>query len=239
MTLTRDDVMSELESMGSEQTRKIYRSHGASGEFFGVKVGDLKLVMKKAKKAGDAHLLALELWDSGNGDARYLAGLMADADRITKKQLESWMKQADWYWLSEHAVAGVAAESPHALACARTWIDAKPEHVAAGGWATWSHWVSIAPDDEIDASEIGELIDRVERTIHDRPGRVRYTMNGFLIAVGTWVPALRARALEAARRVGKVEVDMGATACKVPAADQAIAKAVARNAGKKRKSARC
>ena len=39
MNLT--DVMQELETLGSEQTRKTWHRHGASEPMFGVKFGDL------------------------------------------------------------------------------------------------------------------------------------------------------------------------------------------------------
>ena len=55
-------------------------NHGAKEPFFGVKVGDLKKILKKTKKN---HELSLELYKTGNSDAMYLAGLMADEKKIT------------------------------------------------------------------------------------------------------------------------------------------------------------
>ncbi len=59
--------------MGSEQTKKVFMRHGAREPFFGVKVGDMKKIVKRVKKN---HELSLALYDTGNGDAMYLAGLM-------------------------------------------------------------------------------------------------------------------------------------------------------------------
>ncbi len=100
MTVT--EVMSQLESLGSEQTRKILRRHGAVDPFFGVKVGDLKPVAKKLKGQQD---LALELCDTGNSDAQYLAGMIADGAVMTKPQLNRWGKTAAWGLISGHTVA--------------------------------------------------------------------------------------------------------------------------------------
>lgn len=62
-------------------------------------------------------------------------------------------------------------------------------------------------------------------------------MNGFVIAVGAYVKPLLKQAKSTAEAIGKVEVDMGGTACKVPLATQYIAKIVdAGRVGKKRKS---
>ena len=42
-------AMSELESCGSEQTRKIFRNHGAPENMFGVKIGDMKKIVGMIK----------------------------------------------------------------------------------------------------------------------------------------------------------------------------------------------
>ena len=71
---TLDQVMKALKAKGSEQTRKIFERHGAAGgEMYGVKVADLKVIAKTIK--GDQEL-ALALFESGNYDAMYLAGMV-------------------------------------------------------------------------------------------------------------------------------------------------------------------
>ena len=65
-------------------------------------------------------------------------------------------------------------------------------------------------------------------------------MNGFVIAIGTYVVNLTDKALEVANEIGKVSVDLGGTACKVPLATDYIGKVIDKGgAGKKRKTARC
>jgi hypothetical protein len=65
-------------------------------------------------------------------------------------------------------------------------------------------------------------------------------MNSFIIAVGTYVLPLKQQAMQAARSIGTVLVDMGETACKVPDAIAHIEKAeAAGKLGKKRKTIRC
>src|SRR2546425_6912625 len=101
-----NEVMAELERLGNEQQRKIYRNHGAKAEMYGVKIGDLKVVAKRIK--GDQEL-ALELYDSGNLDAMYLAGLVADGRKMSRKELEAWARAASWGMIAEYTVAWVAA----------------------------------------------------------------------------------------------------------------------------------
>lgn len=235
--MTVDEVMVELEAMGNEQTKKVLMKHGAKEPFFGVKVGDMKKIVKKVKKDND---LSLALFDTGNSDAMYLAGLIADETKITKEQLQDWAEKAYWYYLSEYAVSAVTAESPYGHELAMEWIESDEERIASAGWATLAGMASIKADEELDIEELDELLECISKTIKYVPNRVRYTMNGFVIAVGTYVKDLTDRAIEVGKKNGKVEVEMGGTACKVPSAPEYINKVITRGTvGKKRKIARC
>jgi 3-methyladenine DNA glycosylase AlkD len=230
-------TMAALEKLGNAQTKKTWLNHGGTGACFGVKIGDMKVLHKQLKGRQD---LALELYATGNLDAMYFAGLVADGARMSKKELEGWIKAARWSALSEYTVPWVAAESPFARELALKWIDAKAEHVAAAGWNTYSGIVATRPDAELDLKEIERLLARVEREIAKAPNRVRYCMNGFVIGVGSAVKPLLSQAKATAKRLGAVEVDMGDTACKVPPALATIQKIESMGrVGKKRESFKC
>jgi 3-methyladenine DNA glycosylase AlkD len=237
ITMTAKTIVAELQSLGSEATKKVLHKHGAKEPFFGVKVEDLKKIQRRIKKD---HQLALELYDTGISDAMYLAGLIADDAKMTKKDLQRWVKQAYWYMLSEYTVPWVTAGSKHGHELALEWIDSKKESIAAAGWATLSSCVAIKDDSELDLTELKQLLQRVRQTIHQQPNRIRYAMNGFIIAIGSYVRALTDLALETAKDIGNVSIDMGGTACKVPYAVDYIKKIEQRGAiGKKRKTAKC
>ncbi|MBL1213701.1 MAG: DNA alkylation repair protein [Ignavibacteriae bacterium] len=235
--MTYKEVMEELKKHGSDQTKKVLMNHGAKEPFFGVKVGDMKPIVKKIKKD---YKLSLDLYDTGNSDAMYFAGLIADENLMTKKDLQKWAKNAYWYMLSEYTVPWITAESNHGFELALEWIDSDKEMIAAAGWATLSNLVSIKDDDELDLKLLKKLLKRVEKDLQNSKNRVRHTMNGFVIALGCYVEDLTIEALKTADKVGKVNVDMGGTACKVPAAREYIQKVKDKNRiGKKRKMARC
>ena len=233
--MNAEAVLKELESYGDPRTKNTLMNHGAKEPLFGVKVADLKKILKKTKKN---HELSLELFATGNSDAMYLAGLMADEKQITKKQLQTWVEQAYWYYLSEYAVPWVAAETPFGFELGLEWIKSEKEQIASAGWSTLSNYASI--NDTLDIEVYSSLLDEVEEKIPDAQNRVKYTMNGFVIAVGCFVPELTEKSKEIAKKIGKVEVFMGGTSCKVPLATDYIKKVEKRGSiGKKRKMARC
>lgn len=231
------EVMQELQRLGSAQTRKTFARHGAPESMFGVKVGDLKKVAKQIRGNQE---LALELYETGNSDAMYLAGIVADGARMNKTTLNRWAREASWYMISEYTVPGVAHQHPDARSIALRWMDAKRETVAAAGWCTYAGVLATRDDAELDLKEIRGLLKRIEREIRKAPNRVRYTMNGFVIAVGCYVQPLLAEARSTAQRIGEVQVDLGETACQVPLATAYIDKVdKAGRVGKKRKTIKC
>jgi 3-methyladenine DNA glycosylase AlkD len=197
----------------------------------------MKKIVKKIKNYQD---LALELYDTGNADAMYLAGLVADGGKMSKKQLNDWAKAAPWYMISEYTVAWVASESPHGRELALKWMDSPKEGIASSGWSAYGSIIATTPDDQLDLKEIEGLLKRIIKEIKTAPNRVRYCMNGFVIAVGTYVKPLLAKAKETAEKIGKVEVDMGGTSCKVPLATEYIHKVESMGrVGKKRTATKC
>lgn len=235
--MNKEQVLNELEKFGNESTKKMFLKHGANEPLFGVKVADLKKIVKKIK--GDQKL-ALELFDSGNGDAMYLAGLVADGALMTRARLNKWAKKSRWHMISEYTVAWVTSESEHGWDLALEWIESEKENVASSGWATLGSIVATKEDDQIDLKKVRALMKRIGKGIHEQPNRVRYTMNGFMIAVAAYITSLHDEAVEIATAYGKVHVDMGGTACKVPFAPEYIEKIRKRGSiGKKRKTAKC
>jgi 3-methyladenine DNA glycosylase AlkD len=236
-TMTKDQVMKQLERFGNEQTKKTWVRHGCTAPIFGVRIGDMKTIQKKIKKD---HKLAKELYATGNADAMYFAGLIADEKAVTKEELQEWVETAPWYMVSDFAVAWVAAESRFGMELALKWIDSPKELIASAGWNTLSSLCTIKPDEELDVKLLGKLLKRVEKEIHKAPNQVRYTMNGFIMAAGQCVKALTDPALAVADKVGKVDVDMGDTACKVHDAGAYLRSMIERGMiGRKKKHARC
>jgi 3-methyladenine DNA glycosylase AlkD len=235
--MTVKEILEELKPLGKDSYKKVLFNHGAKEPFFGVKIDDMKKIQKRIKKD---YQLALDLYATGNSDAMYLAGLITDDEKMTKKDLQDWVEKAYWSLLSESTVPWVAAGSRHGWELALKWIESKKETIAAAGWVTLSSLVGIKDDAELDLAELKKLLKRVEETIHQQPNRVRHTMNGFVIAAGSYVKALTELTRKTGEKIGPVTVDMGGTACKVPYAPDYIKKVEQRGTiGQKRKTAKC
>lgn len=211
-------ALKELESLGTAQNRKVYGRHGVRGPMFGVSYKNLGALTKKLKTN---HSLALELWNSGNHDARVLATMVADPTRLDGATAERWVSNLDNYVLTD-ALAKLVGESPVARRKAEKWTKSKQEWIGAAGWNVMAH---LAMNDTgLEDAFFAELVPRIEKGIHASPNRTRHSMNMALITIGVRNPKLRKLALAAAARIGRVEVEHGQTGCKTPDAAAYIAK---------------
>ncbi|MBW8884104.1 MAG: DNA alkylation repair protein [Planctomycetia bacterium] len=235
--MTAAEIIAELKPLGKESYKKVLLNHGTQEPVFGVSIAQLKKIQKRIKKD---YQLALDLYDTGIYDAMYLAGLIADDQKMTKKDLQRWVENATSEALCSYTVPWVATEGRFGWELGLRWIESKKPSVAAAGWSTLVGLVAMKDDSELDLAALKKLLQRVEASVHEAPNRVRYAMVMFVIALGTYVKPLADLALKAAEKIGRVEVDVGKTACKIPFAPDYIRKIRQRGAvGKKRKTVKC
>ena len=213
------EAMTALEKAGSAQTRKTYARHGATEPMFGVSFAFLKTLVKRT---GADHELACALWDTGNFDARLLAVKVADPARVTPAQLDAWAA-APVARMCGGYVANLAAESPHARSRADAWLAARDEARSAAAWQLVGAMAMC--DETTPDSWFAERLAEIEKAIRAAPNASREAMNLAVISIGCRSTALRAAAKAAAKRIDKVEIDHGDTACKTPDAPAYIDKA--------------
>lgn len=216
-------AMARLEAAGTEQSRAIYRRHGAHDPLFGVSFAVLHALAREAKRD---HALARGLWATGNYDARLLACMVADPAVTTEADLDAWLADIDVYVLVDMFVGSLASQVPGVRQRADRWSASPRDWTAQAGWDLYGQLAMNDPD--LDDGFFLDLIGRIEAGIAVAGNRTRHSMNGALIAIGIRNVALRAAAEAASARIGPVVVDHGKTGCVTPAAVPYIEKAWAR-----------
>ena len=231
------EVMDELKALGRPQTKKTYLNHGAREPLFGVTTGALKPL---AKKLGRDYVLSMALYATGNYDAAYLAGMIADPKVMNEADFEKWMETAYCNMMSDWVVAVTLAETEFAQAVAGRWIAGGKDLYMSAGWSCYCWLLGVRADSAFDRDKLCGMLEQVERSIHTQPDRTRYAMNDFVIALGVSHLPLHAEAVRAAERIGSVQVDMGRTSCSIPLATDYIQRAADKGRlGFKRRSVRC
>ena len=230
-------VMQELEALGKERTKKMYISNGAHEPLFGVATGAMKPIVRKIKINQD---LAEELYSTGNYDAMYFAGIIADPKAMTESDYDRWMDAAYFYMLSDYVVAVTLSESDIAQEVSDKWIASGEELRMSAGWSCYCWLLGNRKDVEFSESKISDMLDLVKNTIHESPERTKSAMNNFLSTVGISYLPLHEKAVETAKAIGIVEVKRDKKKSSFLNAYESIQKEVGKGKlGFKRKHVRC
>ena len=230
-------VMRELEALGTERTKRSYLSRGVREPLFGVATGAMKPLKKRI---GVDQELAAELWDTGNYDAMYFAGMIADTRVMTEADFDRWIDDAYCALISDFIVAVTLAESPLAQPVADRWIRSGDENRASAGWACYEWLLGWRPDAYFEGETIRELLGLAAATIHEAPPRVQRAVRNFIVAVGVSYAPLHDDALRTADDIGVVEVVVnGERTPLASAAEQIRAAAAKGRIGFKRRAVRC
>lgn len=198
-----ETVMQELKALSKERMKKIYLSNGAREPLFGVATGAMKPMSKKIKINQE---LAEELYATGNYDAMYFAGIIADPKAMTAEDYDRWLDSAYFYMISDYVVAVTLAESDIAQEVADRWIAGGEELRMSAGWSCYCWLLGSRKDEEFSEEKLAGMLDLVKDTIHDAPERTKSAMNNFIETVGVSFKLLTEKALETAKQVGTVEM---------------------------------
>jgi 3-methyladenine DNA glycosylase AlkD len=218
--MTAQQILATLKQLGKPQTAAIYKRHLAGDNVCGVLTSDIAKLQKKIKVD---HALALELWKTGNAEARILALQVADPLKLTRKDADGLLKDAQARFLACYLTA-LVGRSPIADKTMRAWMKSPRESTREMGYGILGARLKDNSESLSDA-DAEKILATIEKEIHRSPNWARYAMNGALISIGIFKPALRQKAIAAAKRIGKVEVDHGETNCKTPDAIAYIEKA--------------
>jgi 3-methyladenine DNA glycosylase AlkD len=193
--MTRDEALARLEALGSERMRSQNERHGVTGAQFGVKLGDIR---KLAKEAGAARALALELWDTGNLDARLLAVLLVKPKDLSAAALDRLVRSNRQVPVSDWLNAYVVKAHPEKAALRRRWMESDHPMAARAGWSLTAEKVAKDPD----GLDLAALLDRIESEMASADPLPQWTMNNTLAAIGIHHAEHRARALAIGEKLG-------------------------------------
>lgn len=232
-----NEVMQSLQELGTERTKKIYLSNGAKEPLFGVATGAMKPLKRIIKKD---QALAEELYATGNYDAMYFAGVIADPKAMTEADFDRWIEDAYFYMISDYVVAVTLAESPLAQQIADKWIDSSEDLKMSAGWSCYCWLLGNQKDENFSKEKLERMLERVKANIQHSPERTKVAMNYFLYTVGVSYIPLHEEAMETSRAIGPIEHVREGKKNSILFALESIEKDKAKNRiGFKRKYVRC
>ena len=151
------------------------------------------------KQAGRSHHLADDLWKSGIHEARILAGLVEELDRVTPQQMDRWARDFDSWDVCDQSCQNVFRYTPFAFEKAAEWALAEGEFVRRAGFALIAGLAvkaKSAPDARFEA-----FLPLIAGAAGDDRNMVKKSVNWALRQIGKRNPALRERAVETAEGI--------------------------------------
>jgi 3-methyladenine DNA glycosylase AlkD len=195
MAMTVERILERLEALGNEKVRARNRRLGAGDAQYGVLLGEIR---KLAKTIRSDHELALDLWESGNLEARLLAILVMDPKRLSDSEVDALVRSARFGpladWLSSYVVKG----HPHEEALRARWMRDEDPWAARAGWDLTAQRIARSPE----GLDLAALLDRIEAELASADPAAQWTMNNALAGIGIHHPALRDRAVAIGERLG-------------------------------------
>jgi 3-methyladenine DNA glycosylase AlkD len=194
-------VVKELRAMGDPASVEGMKRFGITGkEMLGVSMPELRQL---AKKVGRSHELALELWSTGIHDARILAALVDEPERVTAEQMEEWVGKFDSWDICDGCCGNLFDRTPFAYEKALKWSKAKAEFVKRAGFSLMAE---LAVHDESATDEkLIRFFPAIKTGSLDDRNFVKKAVNWALRQIGKRNARLNKRAIALAEEIWKLD----------------------------------
>lgn len=167
---------------------------------FGVPMAQMQVL---AKKLGRDHALAAALWDTGWYEARMVACMVDEPDKVTAAQMEAWCRDFDNWGITDTACFKLFDQVPHAWSKAPQWARKKDEWVRRAGYVLFA--CLAAHDRTATEAQFRKALALIEKGADDERNFVKKGVSWALRAIGSRGPTLNAEALKVARRLVESE----------------------------------
>lgn len=193
--MTLKEALAKLKALSNEKMFAQNVKHGAGKNQFGVKLGDIRALGTKIKSD---HALALELWETGNIDARLLATLIIKPKNLSAQALDEMVKSIAFVQEADWLNSYVVKDHPQRESLREKWMDSDNAWAARAGWSLTSGRVAREPE----GLDITQLLDRIESEMPTAPAVVQWTMNTALAQIGINFAKHRKRAIDIGESLG-------------------------------------
>lgn len=193
--MTVNEILNHLQSLGNEKVRAHNLKFGAGRNQFGVKMGDIRTLAKKIKTN---HLLALELWETGNVEARFMATLIIDPKQLSIEEVDRLVRSEKFPHIADWFSAYVVKVHPENETLREMWMKSNDPMAARAGWSITADRVAKKTPGLNHAA----LLDRIEAEMPTATPETQWTMNTTLAQIGIHNPQLRSRALAIGEKMG-------------------------------------
>lgn len=198
---TIETTLSHIKSLAKPGNREGMARFGIRvDDAFGVSIYELR---KIAKESGTDHKLALGLWETGNHEARILAGMIDDPALVTETQMERWVKDFNSWDMCDQVCSNLFDRTKYAYKKSVEWTKRDEEFVKRAGFVLMA---ALSVHDKHAADpKFEKFLPIIERHATDERNFVKKAVNWALRQIGKRNAHLNKKAIDVAERIGKTE----------------------------------
>ena len=163
----------------------------------------LPIVRDIAKKIGKNHKLAQQLWNSGIHEARILAGIIDEPDKVTGKQMENWVKDFNSWDVCDQVCGNLFDKTKFAYKKAFEWSERKQEFVKRTGFVLMAT-LSVHDKESLD-KKFEQFFPIIKKHSTDERNFVKKAVNWALRQIGKRNLKLNKKAIKIAKEIQKID----------------------------------
>lgn len=196
-----EKIIKELKSHSNPKNVEGMQRFGIQGkEMLGI---PMPILRKMAKDVGKKHDLALRLWKSGIHDARLLACFVDESDKVTEKQMESWVKDFDSWDIVDQCCSNLFDKTPFVEKKIDEWTKREEEFVKRSGFVLMA--AKSVHDKKAKNSEFERYLPIIKRGANDERNFVRKAVNWALRQIGKRNINLNRKAIKVSEEIQKMD----------------------------------
>jgi 3-methyladenine DNA glycosylase AlkD len=195
------DVLNKFQSKAQPEQLEGMAKYGIAVEGrLCVSVPDMR---KLAKEIGRDHKLALDLWRTGIGEARILAAMVDDPDKLTEEQMEDWVKDIDSWDVCDQVCMNLFEKNQLAWKKIVDWSQREEEFVKRTAFSLIAclAWHDKKTSDE----KFIALLPLIIRGVTDERNFVKKAVNWAIRNIGKRNLNLNREALNAAKEIRRLD----------------------------------
>ncbi len=193
--------MSELRRMGNPKAVEGMARFGIKGsKVLGISVPSLRSL---ASRVGKNHGLAQGLWKTELHEARLLASMIDEPQKVTDEQMESWVRDFDSWDLVDQCCGNLFDKTPRAVKKALEWSKREREYEKRAGF---SMMAELAVHDKKSSDETFlKFLPAIVGGSEDDRNFVKKAVNWALRQIGKRNVVLNRTAIDTAEKIGKID----------------------------------
>ena len=201
--MTYQQIIKELKSMANPKNVAGMAKFGINPKgTLGISVYDVR---RMAKDIGKNHALALQLWKSGIHEARILAGLVGEPDKVTEKQMEKWVSDFDSWDICDQVCSNLFDQTPFVYKKAFEWSKREEEFVKRAGFVMMA--ALSVHDKKATDTKLAKFFPIIKKNAIDERNFVKKAINWALRQIGKRNKGLSDKSIKLAKDIIKTYPD--------------------------------